>query len=160
MFGNFSDEKASAFNSRRADYVSAINNLPLVKNEIQRRLIQHLEFHFEDFYNQSLDFLEIYWEFCCDSYVNKATTLDTDLNLPSKILIEAYKGFGILYSNYYEYLAAKHAGNEFQGKYYCACPIDSSSNTYFFRNDDLIDLEIDKYFVSIRLNKAKKAKTG
>ncbi|HEX8266386.1 MAG TPA: hypothetical protein VF596_13360 [Pyrinomonadaceae bacterium] len=149
MYGKISYFEDSRFDTSRSEYIQAITSLPLVKRETQRLLIKHLENLFSD---SSDECIVKFWEECREAYIHKDPSLDGELGLPAEMLIKAFDGFGVRYPNEQAYLKANRAGNEFQGKYYCAFYDSESNYTIFYRNHDLLDTEIAKYFASIELD--------
>jgi hypothetical protein len=148
MVSNFSAWEDVPCDPRILDnQIEAITNLPLVRTETQRLLIQFLESQFLEFPCGFVHF----WEYCGQAYKNKQTDLEYELGLPAKTIQEAFDGIGVRYLNKQECLEAYHNGYEFADKYYSCFEEKETESTYFYRNHYLLDAEIDKYFASIEL---------
>lgn len=133
------------------EHIEAVTNLPLVKTEVQRLLIQFLETQFLESPSGFVHF----WQYCGQAYKNKQTDLEYELGLPAKTIQDAFDGIGVRYLNKQECLEAYHNGYEFQGRYcqyYYSCFEEKETeSTYFYRNHYLLNDEIGKYFASIEI---------
>lgn len=106
-------------------------------DDSERELIEYLEQEFEEFPDGFYKFVNE----CSEAYAEKERSLDLIFGFSGEVIMEVFEGIGVVYPDKQSYLQA--GLNRFGDKYYC-CYYDSKSNsTWFFRNTEVIEIEIE-----------------
>lgn len=118
-------------------YVKELRRLPLVKSVTASVLMQQLDYWFERYPDE-------FWKFlspCEHAAYKPGNSWTEELGMSEDEFRTAFDQIGIRYKSKKEYSAA---ADKFQGKYYCSYTDKVARMTYYRRNHQMVDAELDR----------------
>lgn len=123
-------------------YIKELKHLPLVKSTNACILMQQIEYWMER--SPKRTFYKFAAPPSTEQYRYKVgQSWVEELGISQNEFTSAFDQIGVRYRSKREYNAAKLAGDEFQGKYYCSYFDKISRLTHYFRNDGKVEEAIN-----------------
>lgn len=140
--------KALALSTDIIPYIKALRQLPSVKTASDAILLQQLDYW-------SLRYPDGFYKFlapCDHENYKEGDSWTEELAFSSDEFRTAFSHIGIAYKSKKQF---NEESDKFKGKYYCSYYDRISRKTYYIRNDELLDQDLDSLF----LTQDKKEKT-